>query len=70
MRALRNIAVRRSVEAVTPHAQLFEILPRQAIQVSFWCHGLMEAGIKHRHLRDAGEQMLCGFNPAQIGVIM
>ena len=48
------------METAAAHAQLFKIAVRQAVQIRLRRHGLVEAGIKYRHLLHAGEQALGG----------
>ncbi len=70
MRLRRHVAMRGAVEAVAAYAQLFKIAVRQAVQIRLRRHGLVEAGVKYRHLLHAREQALCGFHAAQVGVVM
>ncbi len=70
MRLRGHVAVRGAVETIAAHAQLFKIAVRQAVQIRLRRQRLVETGVKYRHLLHAGEQALCGFYAAQVGVVM
>ncbi len=64
------IAVGRAVEAILPDTVLLVILVWNGIEVRLLRHGLVERRVKHRHLRDAGHNLLAGADAHEVCRVM
>jgi hypothetical protein len=54
------------VETVFTDAVLFVVVIRNGIQISFRSHGLMELGIKHTDIGNAGHGFFAGFDTGEV----
>ena len=63
-------AVAGAMEAVAAHAVLAVQRHRYGVQIGVLRHGLVEGGIEHGDLRQAGEAGLCGANAQQVGRVV
>ena len=66
----RHVAVAGAVEAVSAHAVLLVEAVGEGVHIRFGRHGLMESGVEHTHLLDAGENLLHGLDAGDVGRIV